>query len=332
MARQHVLVTRRLPGPALERLAQTLGETGAALDLWLEDGAMPDAVLRERVGPATGLLCVLSDRIDADLLACADRLAVISSCSVGLDHVDLEVATRRGIPVGHTPGILVETTVELAFGLLLAVARRIPEADRFVRDGRWTPESGWDPALLLGRDLAGARLGIVGLGAIGQAMATRAQAFGMETLGWTPSGRRVDGVRSLPLTELLAASDFVSLHLAYGRESHMLLDAERLARMKPGAVLIDTARGRIVDEAALARALHEGRLGGAGLDVFEREPIPANNPLLGAPNLVLTPHIGSASLRTRSRMASLSVDNLLVGLEGRPLPHCGNPSVYERSG
>ena len=318
-SRPRDFATRRLPGAALDRLAARV-----ELDLW-SDKAAPSAVeLIDRARRADGLLCLLSDCIDSKFLSNCPKLRVISSCSVGLDHIDLAAAAARGIPVGHTPGVLVETTADLAFALLLAAARRIPEADRFVRDGGWGSMSGWDPELLLGRDLHGATLGIVGLGAIGRAVARRARGFGMRVLGWNRSGRRAAEVEALPLDALLEGSDFVSIHVALSAETRGLIDAAALAKLRRGAILVNTARGGIVDEPALAAALANGALAAAALDVFEGEPLDRNSPLLTAPNLVLTPHIGSASIATRSRMADLAVENLLAGLAGRPLPHCAN--------
>jgi glyoxylate reductase len=225
----------------------------------------------------------------------------------------------------------VATTAELTFGLMLASARRIPEADRFVRDGRWRGSDSFSPSLLLGRDLHGATLGVVGLGAIGQAVASRARAFEMHVLGWTPSGRAVPGVASSTFDRLLSRSEFLSIHLALTPETRGLIGAEAIARLPAGAFLVNTARGGIVDEAALAEALHQGRLGGAALDVYAREPIDPKSPLLDAPNLVLTPHIGSASLATRTKMADLAIDNLLAGLDGRTLPHCANTAALPLS-
>lgn len=322
-ARPLVFVTRALPGDALEGL-----EGRAEVRLWEGEGAPSETELARGVRDAEGLLCLLSDGIDAELLARAPRLRVISSCSVGVDHVDLDAATARGIPVGHTPGVLTETTADLAFGLLLAAARRVAEGDRFVRAGRWVPERAWAPDLMLGRDVHGATLGILGLGAIGRAVARRAQGFGMRVLGWSRRRRAVPGVEWRELGELLAESDFVTVHLALTPETRGLLDAKALSGMKPGAVLVNTARGGLVDEAALARALGSGRLFGAALDVFAREPLDPESPLLALENVVLTPHVGSASLATRTRMAELSVHNLLDGLAGRRLRHCANPAVY----
>jgi glyoxylate reductase len=317
-----VLVTRRLPGAALARLRER-----AQLEIWPGPDPPDPARLRRAARDREGLLCVLSDRIDAGLIEACPRLRVISSCSVGVDHVDLAAASARGIPVGHTPGVLVETTADLAFALLLASARRIAEADRFVRDGSWARERGWDPELLLGRDVHAATLGILGLGAIGSAVARRARGFSMRVLGWSRRPRELEGVEWTPLDSLLARSDFVSIHLALTPETRGLVGAAELARMQPGAVLVNAARGGIVDEAALARALESGRLGAAALDVFAREPLPPDSPLLRAPNLVLTPHIGSASRATRERMAELAVDNLLAGLAGAELPHCANAAA-----
>jgi glyoxylate reductase len=311
-----VFATRALPGGGLARLAER-----ADLEVWPGPGAPPPEVLAERAAGVEGLLCLLTDRIDAALLARAPRLRVVSSCSVGLDHVDLAAAAARGIAVGFTPGVLAETTADLAFGLLLAAARRIAEADRFVRAGQWTAARSWEPELLLGTDVHGATLGVVGLGAIGRAVARRASGFGMRVLGWSRSGRAVPGVEGVAFERLLEASRFVSVHVSRTPETLGLLDARALARLPAGAVLVNASRGGIVDEDALAAALRSGRLSAAGLDVYAREPLPATSPLLDLPNVVLTPHIGSASVATRTRMADLAVENLLAGLEGRALPH-----------
>jgi glyoxylate reductase len=252
---------------------------------------------------------------------------------VGVDHVDVAAASARRIPVGFTPGVLTETTADLAFALLLAAARRVGEAERWLRGGAWSEERRWEPDLLLGRDVHGATLGVVGLGAIGLAVARRAAGFGMRVLGWSrrpkPEAAAL-GVEAVSLPELLARADFVSVHVARTPETRHLIDAAALARMRPHAILVNTSRGDVVDEAALAAALRAGRLAGAGLDVFEREPLPKSSPLLGLENAVLTPHIGSASVATRARMAELAVDNLLAGLAGARMPRCANPEVYER--
>jgi glyoxylate reductase len=317
-----VFATRALPD-ALAALAARCD-----LDVWPGCDAPSPEELAARIATADGLLCLLTDRVDAALLARAPRLRAISSVSVGLDHIDLAAATARGIPVGHTPGVLTETTADLAFALLLATARRVVEADRYVRDGRW---GAWAPDLLLGRDVHGATLGLVGMGAIGRAVARRARGFGMRVLAWSrtrrPLGDLEGAVAWAELPALLAAADFVSVHVALAPETRGLLDARALAAMKRGAILVNTARGGIVDETALVAALREGRLGGAGLDVFEREPLAPDDPLLAVPNVVVAPHIGSASVATRARMAALAVENLLAALDGGRMPACANPEV-----
>ncbi len=317
-ARSRVFVSRSLAGLGTEDPLLPLRES-CEVDVW--SGSIPpqpeDLVARTR--GHEGLLCLLTDRIDEDFIRACPELRVISSMSVGVDHIDLEAAHRRGIPVGHTPGVLSETTADLSFALMLAAARRIPEADRFVRDGQWTSERRWDPDMLLGRDVYGAVLGVIGLGAIGRAVASRARGFGMQVLGWTRSGRGASGVESVALDELLRRSDFVSIHAALTPETHGLLGADEIAACKPGAVLVNAARGGIVDEASLAKALTSGHLFAAALDVFADEPLDPKSPLLVAPNLVLTPHIGSASVATRHRMAALAVENLLAGLRGDPM-------------
>ncbi len=313
-SRFRVWCTRALPGEALERLA---AQPDVSLDVWREPGPPPREAMLERAPALDGLLCTLADRIDADWFARASELRVVSSYSVGLDHVDLAAAAQRRIAIGHTPGVLVETTADLAFALLLASGRRLAEADRMVRAGEWGT---WEPDLLLGRDLHGATLGIVGLGEIGQAVARRAKGFGMRALGWTRSGRAVEGVEPVSWGRLLAESDFVSLHVALTEETRGMLDREAFARMKRGAILVNTARGGLVDEVALADALESGQLAAAGLDVFEQEPLPAGHRLVQTPGVTLLPHIGSASVATRARMADLAVENLLAGLRGTPMP------------
>jgi len=317
-----VFVTRSLPGDALERLSAQVD-----LDLWQGSGAPSEADLVSRARRSAALLCLLSDRISSELLSKCRDLRVISSCSVGVDHIDLAAATARGIPVGHTPGVLAETTADLAFALLLAAARRIPEADRFVRAGRWSAAAGWDPALLLGRDVHGATLGVVGLGAIGQAVARRASGFSMRCLGWSRSGRAPRGMEPVSFDDVLERSDFLTIHVAATPETRGLIGRAALERVRPGAILVNTARGGIVDEGALVDALRNGRLAAAALDVYATEPLSDDSPLRTVPNLVLTPHIGSASFATRARMADLAVENLLAGLAGRRLPHCANPAV-----
>ncbi len=271
---------------------------------------------------------MLTDVVSEALFEACPCLRVVSSCSVGVDHVDLSAATARGIPIGHTPGVLTEAVADLTFGLLLAAARRIVEADCFVRGGHWTAERHWEPDMLLGRDVYGATLGVIGLGDIGRAVARRARGFGMRVLGWSRRRKGLSEVTEISLPELLESSDFVSVHVALTPETRGLLDAAALGCMRPGAVLMNTARGGIIDESALVEALRSGRLAAAALDVFAAEPLAAESPLLALRNVVLTPHIGSASVATRTRMAELAVDNLLLGLRGERLRHCANPEVY----
>jgi len=298
-----VFVTRRLPGTALKRLAAE-----HEVDVWPERMPPPPDHLRERAAHVDGLLALLTDRIDAALIESCPDLRVISNYAVGSDNVDLEAAAARGIPVGITPDVLTEATADLAFAGLLAAARRLPEALAAVREGRWQT---WEPDWLLGHDVHGATLGIVGYGRIGRAVARRAEGFAMRILA-TPR---------VPLDELLAQSDTVTLHVPLTSETRHLIDADALARMKPTAILVNTARGGVVDQQALARALHRGEIAGASLDVTDPEPLPSDHPLLEAPNLLVLPHIGSATHTARERMADLAVDNLLAGLADAPLPH-----------
>ncbi|HEY8583868.1 MAG TPA: D-glycerate dehydrogenase [Capillimicrobium sp.] len=299
-----VAVTRRLPFPALERLA-------AAHEVVTWPGELPPAPaeLRELADGADGLLCLLTDRVDAALLGACPRLRAVAVYAVGTDNVDLAAAAQRGVAVGNSPDVLTEATADLAFALLLAAARRLPEAAAAVREpGGWRT---WEPAGWLGLERHGATLGIVGAGRIGEAVARRAEGFGMRVLRSRPA----------PLPELLAVSDAVSLHVPLTPQTRRLIDAAALGAMKPGAILVNTARGPIVDQEALAAALRSGRLGAAALDVTDPEPLPFDHPLLDAPNLLVVPHIGSATTAARARMADMAVDNLLAALDGEPMPH-----------
>lgn len=282
----------------------------------------------ERVRDAEGLLCMLTDRIDGELLDAAPRLRAVSNYAVGYDNVDVAACTARGIPVGNTPGVLTETTADFAFALLLAAARRVVEADAFVRAGRWRS---WQPGLLLGREVHGATLGIAGLGAIGQAVARRARGFGMRIL-YTSRTRRPEleaETSAVPVgkDELFSSADFLTLHLALTPETRHFVGARELSLMKPTAVLVNTARGGVIDQAALVEALRAGRPSFAALDVTDPEPPAPDEALLSLPNVLLAPHLGSASEATRGRMASLAVENLLAALEGRRPPHCVNPEA-----
>jgi glyoxylate reductase len=309
-----VFVTRELPGNALDRLRHE-----HEVEIWPEHYPPPRDALLEGISDADALLCLLTDRIDAELIDASPNLKAIANYAVGTDNIDLDAATKRGIPVGNTPDVLTETTADLAFGLMLAAARRIVEADAYVRAGKWGE---WGPDLLLGHDLYGATLGVVGFGRIGQAVARRGEGFSMTVLRYSRSD-------STPLDELLERSDFVSLHAPLTPHTRGLIGDRELRLMKPTAVLVNTSRGGLVETGALVRALREGEIAGAALDVTDPEPLPADHPLLSAPNLVLAPHIGSATHRTRGAMADMAVDNLLAALSGERMPHCANPEVYE---
>jgi len=302
-------VTRELPGDALDRLAAE-----HRVDVWGEELPPSPEELLERVPGAEGLLCLLTDRVDTPLLDACPELRAIANLAVGTDNIDLAEAERRGIAVGNTPGVLTETTADLAFALILACSRRLVEAAAAVRSGGWHT---WEPRGWLGHDVHGATLGIIGPGEIGGAVARRAAGFAMEVVlhGREPRPGQVD------LDRLLAESDIVSLHCPLTSETRHLIDERALRAMKPTAILVNTARGEVVDPKALRRALEEGWIAGAGLDVTEPEPLPADHPLLDAPNLTVLPHVGSATHATREAMASIAVDNLLAALAGRPMPH-----------
>ena len=317
------LVTRQLPNEAL-RIVMEAAET----EVWMGEYPPPREFIRERMGDLDGLLCLLTDRIDQELLRSARKLRVVSQMAVGYDNIDVAACTEKGIAVGNTPGVLTETTADLAFGLLLAAARRISESERWLREGKWQT---WSPMQLTGPDVHHATLGIVGMGRIGYEMARRAHGFEMTLLYHSPKrnedAERDFGARFVERNELLAESDFVSLHTPLNPATRHLIGAAQLARMKPTALLINTARGAVVDQAALVEALRAGTIAGAGLDVFESEPLPPNDPLLLLDNVTLLPHIGSASIATRTKMAVLAAENLAAGLQGRPLPHPVNPGV-----
>jgi glyoxylate reductase len=299
-------VTRRLPGSALDRLSEE-----HEVEIWPDRLPPPPEALRERVHEVEGLLCMLTDRIDADLLAAAPRLRGVANYAVGSDNIDLEAATARGIPVGVTPEVLTEATADLAFALILAACRRLPEAAAAVRAGDWRT---WEPGAFLGLELNGATLGVLGAGRIGAAVARRAEGFGMRVLSWSRSSEAA-------LDHVLEQADVVSLHLPLTPETHGLLGASALARMKPTAVLVNTARGPLIDPGALVAALHGGGIAAAALDVTDPEPMPHDHPLLLAPNLLVVPHIGSATHVAREAMAERAVDNLLAALGGESVPY-----------
>jgi glyoxylate reductase len=319
-----VYITRPIAEEAVEMI-----RSHADANIWPQPEVPPphDEIVRQ-VRDADGLLCLLTDPIDTEVIAAARKLRVISTYAVGYDNVDVAAATARGILVCNTPGVLTETTADLAWALIMAAARRISEADRYLRAGRW---QSWSPQLLLGQDVFGATLGIVGFGRIGQAVARRAQGFGMRLLytdtAPKPDPERDVGARFVPLSDLLEESDFVSLHIPLTEQTRRLIAAPQLAMMKPTAALINTSRGAVVDQRALADALRDGRIFAAGLDVFDSEPISHDDPLLDLDNVVLLPHIGSASVATRTRMATMAAADLLAGLAGERPKNLVNPEA-----
>jgi len=325
MTKPSVFVTRQIDAQALENLSKICN-----VDVWLDTNPPSHSILVEKAHQVEGLLTLLTDPVDARVIS-APGLRVISQMAVGTDNIDLLAATQRGIPVGHTPGVLTETCADFTMALLLSIARRVVEADNEVHQGVWRP---WGPEVLTGFELPGATLGLVGFGRIGQAVARRAAGFDMRII-YTDRKRNFDmeestGAKFVTLEDLLGQSDFVSLHVYYSPENHHMLDYSRFELMKPGAYLINTSRGPVVNPAALVWALENKVIAGAALDVFEPEPIPANHPLLSMPNVIITPHIASAGKSTRIQMAHIAVDNLLAGLSGDRLAFCANPEVYNR--
>lgn len=324
MSKPKVFVTRVIPDKGLE-----LVRDFCEVDLW--EGQLPPsrAEMLKHVRGVDGLLCLLTDKVDGDLLdAAGPQLKVVSNYAVGFDNVDVDAATARKIPVGNTPDVLTDATADFAFTLMMSAGRRVLEADRFVRDGKWKT---WGPMLLLGSEIKGATLGLVGFGRIGKAMAKRALGFDMRVIYYDPREKEaypeLNAARA-DFETLLEESDFLSLHAPLTPDTRHLIDSEALARMKPTAVLVNTSRGPVVDMEALYEALKSKRLFAAGLDVTEPEPLPADHPLLTLDNLIIAPHIASASTTARGNMAWMAAKNLIAGLKGEPLPNCVNPQVY----
>jgi lactate dehydrogenase-like 2-hydroxyacid dehydrogenase len=325
--RPRVFVARVIPDDGLDAIRE-----GCDAEVWPDELPPARADLLRAIAGCHGVVTLLTDRVDDEFLdAAGPGLRVVSNFAVGFDNVDIAACTRRGVPVGNTPGVLTETTADLAFALLMAAARRVAEGDRYVRAGRWRT---WGPMLLLGPDVHGATLGIVGFGRIGQAMARRAAGFGMRVLYHDVA--RVDeaveralGAEYQPLEALLATADIVSLHVNLSDETRGLIDAERLGWMKPTAVLVNTSRGPVVDSMALSAALRDGVIAAAALDVTDPEPLPVDHPLLALDNCLVVPHIASASRATRGKMAAMAAANLLAGVRGERLPTPVNPEVYD---
>ncbi len=327
MTKPTVFVTRIIPEPGMQMVKDFCHAS-----IWPDDLPPPRDVVLEEARNKDGILSLLTTPIDADVMDRAGAsLKVISNYAVGFDNVDVVEATRRGIPVGHTPDVLTDTTADFAFTLLMAAARRVVEGVQYVQAGNWLT---WGPSLLLGEDITGATLGIVGFGRIGQGMARRAAGFNMRILFHddyipddAPFIEQLHATKT-DLGTLLAESDFVSVHTPLTPETHHLLDAAAFAQMKSSATVINTARGPLIDPEALYTALTTGQIRYAALDVTEPEPIPQDSPLLGLDNIIIVPHIASASVKTRSQMSTMAANNLIAGLQGHRIPHCANPEVY----
>jgi lactate dehydrogenase-like 2-hydroxyacid dehydrogenase len=326
MAKPKVFVSRVIPEEGLARVREATDAT-----VWEDELPPPRDQLLSAIAGCDGVLTLLTDRVDDEFLDRAGpQLKVVSNFAVGFDNVDVAACTRRGVPVGNTPGVLTETTADLAWALLMAAARRLVEGDRYVRDGKWKT---WGPMLLMGPDVHGATIGIVGFGRIGQAVARRAKGFGMRIvyhdLQRVPKAVEAEfDATFMTLEGLLAESDFVSLHTVLSPETKGLINAERLGWMKPTAVLVNTSRGPVVDSVALVDALRNGTIAAAALDVTDPEPLPADHPLVALDNCLVVPHIASASRATRGKMAAMAAANLLAGLRGERLPTPVNPEVY----
>lgn len=324
MTHPKIFITRLIPDPGLDLVKQHF----PTLEVWTHDLPLTREQLLEKVRGMDGLLCLLTERIDAELMdVIGSQVKVISSMSVGVDHIDLAEATKRGIPIGNTPGVLTDATADQAFALLLAAARRISEAERYVRAGKWVT---WTPSLLLGVDLVGSTLGIVGFGRIGQAVAKRAQGFDLRVIYHDPTAEPVYGAQPVDLDTLLHESDFISIHVPLTQNTRHLVNTDFLSKMKPNAVLVNTARGGVLDQTALYNALKSNQIFAAALDVTDPEPLPMDSPLLQLENCLIVPHLGSASKRTRDQMSLLAAQNLIAGLNGKRLPHCANPDVYKK--
>jgi glyoxylate reductase len=322
MARPGVFVSRSLPGrDPLERL-----EAETDVQVWPGDDPPPPEAFRSGAEDCAGVLTMITEQVDGSFLDACPSVRAVANMAVGYDNIDVEAASERGVLVTNTPGVLTDATADLAFALLLAAARRLPEGEAAIREGRWGE---WHPTWMLGVELNGSTLGIIGPGRIGAAVARRGQAFGMSVIY---HGRHVapefPGDR-VSLDDLYRAADFVSVHVPLTEETTGMFDASAFARMQRHAIFINTARGGVVDQTALRAALEAGEIGGAALDVFTPEPLPPDDPLLQAPNLVISPHLGSATEATRARMAGLAVDGLLAALAGRRPDHLVNPEALE---
>jgi glyoxylate reductase len=321
----NVYVTRPIPRPAIELLEQS-----CSVDVNAEDRVLGKSELVEKARGKDGILCLLNDTLDEQVIEAADRAKVIANFAVGYDNIDVDAATRRGILVTNTPGVLTDTTAELAWALVFAAARRIPEADRFTRAGRFT---GWSPTLFLGRDITGKTLGVIGAGRIGTAVAEKSRGFRMRILYHdierNPDFEKRTGGTYATLDTLLEQADIVSIHVPLTESTVHLIGRHELKKMKKTAILVNTSRGPVVNEKELAEALENEEIAGAGLDVYEEEP-KINDALMRLDNVVLAPHIGSASVETRTKMAVMAAENLLAALRGETPPNLVNPEALDR--
>ncbi len=326
-----LFIARNLPGKAIEILSQYFD-----VEVWSEFPPPPRNVYIDKVRNADALVSLLSDKLDREVLGEAKKLRIIAQYAVGYDNIDIDECTRRGIYVTNTPGVLSEAVAELTMALILAITRRIVEADNYVRSGRWEEsKTAWHPELMLGIDLKGKKLGIVGMGSIGYEVAKRAKAFGMKILYYSRSKKpHVEeelNAKFMDLDKLLQESDIVSLHVPLTKETYHMISEKQLKMMKPTAYLINTSRGKVIDEKVLYKALREGWIAGAALDVFYEEPTPKDNPILKLNNVIVTPHIGSAGRETRERMAMLVAENLIAFYKGEIPPNLVNKEVIEVS-
>jgi len=326
MPKPKVYVTRELPERGLKIIKRHF-----YAEVWPEYAPPPKKVIIEKVRNVDALASLLSDKIDAEVFDSAPKLKIVAQIAVGFDNIDLQEATKRGIYVTNTPEVLTDTTADFAWALLMAVARRVVEADKYVRTGQW--KVGWHPSMLQGRDVHDATIGIVGAGRIGYGVAKRATGFNMKILFYDvvprPEMEKELGAKRVDLDTLLKESDFVSIHVPLLKETYHMINAEKLKLMKKTAYLINNSRGPVVDEKALYEALKDGTIAGAGLDVFEHEPAPVDNPLLKLDNVVVAPHISSASYETRSKMAEMVAENLVAFFDGRKPPNLVNPEVMK---
>ncbi|MCS7125125.1 MAG: D-glycerate dehydrogenase [Candidatus Bathyarchaeota archaeon] len=327
MAKPKVYVTRELPERGMKIIVERFDA-----EVWPEYGPPPKSEIMRKARDVDALVTLLTDKIDAEVFDAAPRLKIVAQMAVGHDNIDVAEATKRGIYVTNTPGVLTETTADFAWALLLAVARRVVEADKYVRTGQW--KISWHPSMLLGKDVYGATLGILGAGRIGTAVARRAKGFNMKIIYYDvvpmpPETEKELGAKRVDLDTLFRESDFISVHVPLSKETYHLVNEEKLRLMKKTAYLINNARGPVVDEKALYKALKEGWIAGAALDVFEQEPTPVDNPLLKLDNVVVAPHISSASYETRSRMAEMVAENLVAFFEGKQPPNLVNSDVLK---